>query len=263
MAKPTHTRTIFISDIHIPYQDVRALNLAMDIIKDFKLTEQDNIIIAGDLVDFYPFSTFPVDLLQSNIETEIEQAKDFLGELRKIAKLPTIYYFRGNHEERLQKMVLTKLQAMSQMLYKQLSLWELLGLEKFNIQFVESPFTLNKRLYYVHGHEKRSMGQPQHIANLQLKHYNRSVMFGHHHRFDMTLQTQLDSSILGAWGNGCLCDLSKMPGGLYSSFDNTQRGISVVYEKPNKIFSVEQLIFIPNKQKHYECLVHGTDYTSR
>ena len=27
-------RTIFLSDIHIPYQDIQALSLAMDIIKD-------------------------------------------------------------------------------------------------------------------------------------------------------------------------------------------------------------------------------------
>jgi UDP-2,3-diacylglucosamine pyrophosphatase LpxH len=260
MATQKHIRTIFISDIHFPYQDKKALSLAMEIIKNYKLTENDNIIIGGDLMDFYPFSTFPVDLLQSNIETEIEQAKAWLNDLRKIAKTCSIYYFRGNHEERLQKTVLTKLQSMSTMLYKQLSLWELLDLKTFNIKFVDAPFTLNKKLYFVHGHEKKSMGQPQHIANLQLKHYNRPVIFGHHHRFDMTLATQLDSSLLGAWGNGCLCDLSLLPTGLYTSFDNSQKGITVVYEKNSGLFSVQQHIFIPNKKKGYECIVNEKDY---
>ena len=50
-----HTRTIFISDLHIPYEDIKALSLAMDIVKDFKLTTRDSIVIGGDLVDFYPF----------------------------------------------------------------------------------------------------------------------------------------------------------------------------------------------------------------
>jgi UDP-2,3-diacylglucosamine pyrophosphatase LpxH len=260
MATQKHIRTIFVSDIHFPYQDKKALSLAMEIIKDYKLTENDNIIIGGDLMDFYPFSTFPVDLLQSSIETEIEQAKNWLLELRKIAKNCNIYYFRGNHEERLQKMVLTKLQAMSQLLYKQLSLWHLLDLDKFNIKYVEAPFTLNKKLYYVHGHEKKSMGQPEHISNLQLKFYNRSIIFGHHHRFDLSLKTQLDRSLLGAWGNGCLCDLSLLPTGLYSAFDNSQRGITVVYEKGDGLFSVQQHIFIPNKKKGYECIINGKDY---
>ena len=64
-----HIRTIFLSDLHIPYQDTNALALAMDIIKDYKLIEQDNIIIGGDLVDFYPFSSFPTDLINENIDT--------------------------------------------------------------------------------------------------------------------------------------------------------------------------------------------------
>jgi len=263
MAKEAHTKTIYISDLHIPYQDKKALSLAMEIIKDYKLTKQDNVVIGGDLVDFYPFSTFPTDLLQSNIEVEIKQAKDWLGELRSIVKESSIYYFRGNHEERLQKMVLTKLQAMSPMLYNQLSLWKLLDLKKYNVKFVEAPFTLNKRLYYVHGHEKRSMGQPTHIANLQLKFYNRSVIFGHHHRFDMTLATQLDGSLLGAWGNGCLCDLTTLPTGLYTAFDNSQKGITVIHQKSNGIFTVVQHIFIPNKKGNYECLIDGRSYISK
>ena len=256
-----HIRTIFLSDLHIPYQDTNALALAMDIIKDYKLIEQDNIIIGGDLVDFYPFSSFPTDLINANIEDEIEGAVTWLEELRKIAPKPSIFYFQGNHEERLQKTVLSKVQAMSPILWKQLSLPNLFHFKKFNVKLVKSPFTLNKKLYFVHGHEKRSMGQPQHIANLQLKHYNRSVIFGHHHRFDLTLATQLDGSLLGAWGNGCLSDLSKMPTGLYTAFDNTQRGFTVVYQKKGGFFSVGQHIFIPNKKKGYDCIVNNKDYS--
>ena len=36
----THTRTVFISDIHIPYEDKKALAMAMEIIKDLKLTDK-------------------------------------------------------------------------------------------------------------------------------------------------------------------------------------------------------------------------------
>lgn len=115
----------------------------------------------------------------------------------------------------------------------------------------------------MHGHEKRGFATPQHIANVNLKYYNRNVIFGHHHRFDMTVATQLDGSLLGGWANGCLADLSRMPGGLYSPFDNTQRGLTIVYEKTNGFFSVEQYMFIPNKTKGYECLVNGKDYTSK
>ena len=47
-----HSRTVFISDIHIPYEDKKALDMAMEIIKDLKLNDKDNIIIGGDLLDY-------------------------------------------------------------------------------------------------------------------------------------------------------------------------------------------------------------------
>ena len=52
MKKKTHIRTVFISDIHIPYEDKKALAMAMEIIKDLNLKDTDNIIIGGDLLDY-------------------------------------------------------------------------------------------------------------------------------------------------------------------------------------------------------------------
>ena len=82
----THTRTVFISDIHIPYEDKKALAMAMEIIKDMKLTDKDNIIIGGDLLDYYPISSFSPDMTSSNIEIEIFEGVEFLNDLRHIAK---------------------------------------------------------------------------------------------------------------------------------------------------------------------------------
>ena len=75
--KRTHTRIVFISDIHIPYQDKKALAMAMDVIKDYNLNEEDSIIIGGDLVDYYPISSFSPDLTSSNIDLELFEAVSF------------------------------------------------------------------------------------------------------------------------------------------------------------------------------------------
>jgi len=263
LRKKTHIRTVFISDIHIPYEDKKALGMAMEILKDLDLKDTDNIIIGGDLLDYYPLSTFSPDLTASNIEIELFEGVSWLNKLRKIAPRPSIYFFEGNHEQRMQKKILSCCAALAPFLANRLHLHEILEFKKFKIRNVSSPFTLNKKLYYMHGHEKRGFATPQHIANVNLKYYNRNVIFGHHHRFDMTVATQLDGSLLGGWANGCLADLSRMPGGLYSPFDNTQRGLTIVYEKTNGFFSVEQYMFIPNKKRGYECLVNGKDYTSK
>jgi len=258
----THTRTIFLSDIHFPYEDKKALAMAMDIIKDQKLSSDDSIIIGGDLVDYYPISSFNPDLTNSNIDIELFEAQNWLNELRKIAPNPTIYFFEGNHEERMQKKILSSCTSLAPFLKNKLSIKELLELKKFNVRKVNTPFTMNKKLYYLHGHEKKGFITPKHIANVHLSYYNRNVIVGHHHRFDMMITTELDGSLLGGWCNGCLADLSRMPDGLYSSFDNTQRGITVIYEKSNHLFSVVQHLFIPNKQKGYECLVNGKEYVA-
>ena len=80
MKKKTYTnRTVFLSDIHIPYQDKKALALAMEIIKDFMLAEDDTIILGGDLVDYYPISSFSPDLTNSNIDIKLFENVEFLN----------------------------------------------------------------------------------------------------------------------------------------------------------------------------------------
>lgn len=255
------TKTVFISDIHIPYQDKKALAIAMDIIKDMKLKADDNVIIGGDLVDYYPISNFSPDLMQSSIDEELYETTNWLNELRKIVPFSRIFFFQGNHEDRMQRKIMSCVSALAPFLKNRLSIRELLEFKKFNIKEVKTPFTLNKKLYYLHGHEKKGFVTPKHIANVNLMYYNRNVIVGHHHRFDMSIATQLDGSLLGGWANGCLADLSQLPDGLYSSFDSTQRGITVVYTKSNGFFSVAQHLFVPNKQGGYECLVNGKEYS--
>lgn len=254
------TRTVFISDIHIPYQDKKALAIAMDLIKDLKLKSDDNVIIGGDLVDYYPISSFSPDLTSSNIDVELFEAVEWLNSLRKIVPLSSIYFFQGNHEERMQKKIMSSVSSLAPFLKNRLSIRELLEFKKFNIKQVQTPFSLNKKLFYLHGHEKRGFVTPKHIANVNLMYYNRNVIVGHHHRFDFSLATQLDGSLLGGWANGCLADLSQMPDGLYSSFDSTQRGLTIVNTKTNGFFSVDQVLFIPNKSKGYECLYNAKQY---
>lgn len=59
----------------------------------------------------------------------------------------------------------------------------------------------------------------------------------------------MDGSLLGAWCNGCLCDLSQMPDGLYTAFDSSQRGITVVYENQMDCLAYNNFyLFLTNKK---------------
>jgi UDP-2,3-diacylglucosamine pyrophosphatase LpxH len=262
MKRKTFSRTVFISDVHIPYEDKKALTLAFDIIKDYKLNSNDTIILGGDLLDYYPLSSFNPDLHNSSIDIELFEGQQFLNKLRKIAPKCNIVFFEGNHEQRMQKKIMSHCSALAPFLKNKLTIKELLEFRKFDIRERKTPYTKNKKLYYMHGHEKRGFITPKHIAHVHLNYTNRNIIVGHHHRFDMFITTQMDGSLLGGWCNGCLCDLSQMPDGLYTAFDSSQRGITVVYEKTNGLFNVVQHLFIPNKKNGYDCLVNGTDYVS-
>ncbi len=260
-SKLNYSKTIFISDVHIPYQDTKATELTFDIIKEYKLSSNDTIILGGDLVDYYPISQFSPDLVSSNIDIELFETVEFLNTLRKIAPDCQMIYFEGNHEQRMQKKIMQSCSALAPFLQNKLSIRELLEFKKFKIRQVKTPYTVKKKLYYMHGHEKRGFITPKHIAHVHLQHTNRNIIVGHHHRFDMFITTQMDGSLLGGWCNGCLCDLSKMPDGLYTAFDSSQRGITVVFEKSNGLFSVAQHLYIPNKQNGYECLINGKEFS--
>ena len=225
-----YSKTIFISDVHIPYQDTKAIELTLDIVKEYKLTSNDYIIL------------------------------EFLNNLRKLVNNANIIFFEGNHEQRMQKKIMSSCSALAPFLKNKLSIRELLEFRKFDIRQVKTPYSKKKKLYFMHGHEKRGFITPKHIAHVHLQHTNRNVIVGHHHRFDMFITTQMDGSLLGGWCNGCLCDLSKMPDGLYTAFDSSQRGITVVFEKPNGLFSVVQHLYIPNKNRGYECLINGKEF---
>lgn len=97
------TKVMVLSDFHIPYQNNKAVQIAMDFAKDYK---PDKIVLNGDMIDFYGISDFDkCPDRRKNIAEEVEMTKEFLTNLRSINKKSQIYFLEGNHENRLQKYV--------------------------------------------------------------------------------------------------------------------------------------------------------------
>jgi len=94
-------KNLIISDLHIPYEDKDALNILYQYGKSYK---PDNIVINGDMLDFYRLSTFDQSPdRKDSIPDEIEKGKEFLKTLRSKFKTSKIYFIEGNHEQRLQR----------------------------------------------------------------------------------------------------------------------------------------------------------------
>lgn len=92
--KIRQSRTLIISDLHIPYHDTNAIKLA---IKYGKQKNVNCILINGDLIDFHNQSRFEKDPRARSTHEELEAARQFLRELRRHFPNAQIVYKYGNH----------------------------------------------------------------------------------------------------------------------------------------------------------------------
>jgi hypothetical protein len=81
-------RILIISDIHIPYQDNKALQLALDYGKNKDI---DCVLLNGDLMDFYGASRFDKHPTAPKIKDEFNKTKQFFEYLRSI--FPMLKWF--------------------------------------------------------------------------------------------------------------------------------------------------------------------------
>lgn len=87
-----------INDVHIPFTDWEFADRALQV---FQRQDLDTLIIAGDLIDFESQSKWSRLVPPLTLEQELRYAREFLTKLLDIFE--TVYYFRGNHEDRLLK----------------------------------------------------------------------------------------------------------------------------------------------------------------
>ena len=73
-------KALVISDIHIPYHDDEALEVAL---KAGEKAKVDTVVLLGDVLDFYRISRFSKDPRRKSVTLEMEEGRAFLEQLRK------------------------------------------------------------------------------------------------------------------------------------------------------------------------------------
>jgi len=213
-------RMLVISDIHIPYHDVDAINICFSFAKKQHV---DTILLNGDTFDFYRLSKFMQDPLKVNLKTELEIGQQFLDVLQKTFRNCKIYFKCGNHELRLETYLKSKAP-------------ELWGLPNFELgEFLELnrrgivPIGANTIMLYgklpiIHGHELRmSAGGVNPARSLYLK-FKTSVVCSHLHRTsDHTEKTGLEK-VISTHSIGALCDMHPE----YCVTNNWNSGFAIV-----------------------------------
>jgi predicted phosphodiesterase len=194
---------LFLSDIHLPYQDNDALLTALN----YGVAQNvDCIWLNGDIMDMYQASAHEKLPSKDDLRYEIDFTKDFFQRLRTIFPTQTIYFKEGNHEVRWRRMLMRKAP-------------EIIGIAEFDLQFVlelekykvfwipNSTLVKFGKLSVIHGNEFMGAGGKHPATNL----YNKAkvdIIAGDKHRTDNSVTTDLNKGVTKVYAVGCLCDLN-------------------------------------------------------
>jgi predicted phosphodiesterase len=191
-------KKIFVlSDIHIPYQDVQFIKT---ILHDIRKEKPSQIVLIGDIIDFYPLSRFrkdPSKILTLN--KELEDCELFISRLRKAANDAAIIYCEGNHEIRLRKFLWDNAPQLTTIFT---DIQSFLGLNRYGVKYYNSKEIFTSGIYnFMHGvYLRKNPG-----ASV-LEHINRlgkNIVIGHCHRLAIVQVSIGQKQILGIEA-GCL-----------------------------------------------------------
>jgi len=207
------TKTMVISDIHVPFEDKKALDVVYKFAKDYK---PDRLVINGDLVDFYGLSFFDKNTARRHsVQDEIDLAGNVLNKLRDAVGPKTeMVYLEGNHENRLQRYLWKNPELEG---LRDLRLPNLLGLKDKGVQFVGVTSDYWKDTtgsikvgdaIITHGDNRLNGTSTSrysgYSARNSLATLQSSIFMGHVHRLGIVYQSNGSDTLVGVEG-GCLC----------------------------------------------------------
>jgi len=195
---------LIISDLHIPYHTIEAVNCAIKYGLDNKV---NTIFINGDLMDFYMFSRFEKDPRKRSAKDEIEAGKEFLATLRRLFPNAGIYYHLGNHDTRYEKWLMSHPEVFGDPYFELETRLELI---KQRIHLIgDKQITKAGKLSIHHGHYIfRSATSPVSPARTILLKAKKSMICGHTHKISEATGIDLDGDIITTWSSGSLCELT-------------------------------------------------------
>lgn len=216
----TNKKILVLSDIHIPYHDVEAVQLAIE----KGVTDGcDTVYLNGDILDFFKLSFHEKDARnRPTLKQELAMAKEFFQYLRYKLPNATIYFKPGNHEHRLERYLVIK--APELLDCEEFKLNVLLELEKFKIIYIDKRTKVYfGHLLVEHGDRMKGTGGVNPSRTLFTK-YKRHVLVGHFHRKSEHSEKIYDGKLISTFSTGCLCELEPE----YFEVNNHVHGMAIV-----------------------------------
>jgi len=229
---------LFLTDIHLPYHDIKALTLA---IKYGKEQNVNTVYLNGDIMDFHKASFHEQDPSKRDLSYELEQCRQIFQLLRREFPKANIFYKEGNHEMRWERFLRVKAPILLGIEEFQLKI--LLKLEEYKVHWIpNSQLVIMGKLHAIHGNEYKGGGGINVARTLWLR-AGASVIAGDKHKTQSGLKTNIDKSIVGTWSVGCLCELNPD----YLPFNEWNLGFAHIIIEPNGTFTVHNKQIINGK----------------
>lgn len=203
--KISQSKTLILSDIHIPYHDNKAIEVALKYGKD---KGANCILINGDLLDMPNHSKHERDWRHRTTKQEFEATSQFLNYLRHYFPTQRIIFKHGNHDERWEKWLYAKAPEIFDDKYYHLE--QRLKLNDLRIETVKNklPIQIGK-LNVLHGHELQGSGGVNPARATFLKTID-NVLIGHCHRSSQHTEPTFGGKVIVTTSQGCLCGMWPM-----------------------------------------------------
>ena len=197
-------RGTIISDVHLPYHDKKAVELALQ--HAIENGHTDYLIILGDLADCYQESYFSRDPRLRRFPEEVEIVKSFLDEMTDIFSM--VKYKFGNHERRHESYM--RCNAPDLLGLPNMDLHEIFELGKKGVSYIPWNVVIQAgHLTLLHGHEYgRSFWSPVNPARGLYLRAKATAICGHYHQTSHHSESNIRGVVDSCWSLGCLCTLN-------------------------------------------------------
>jgi len=243
----TSRETGVLCDVHAPFHALYRSESGelygpyMTALQYLKDRNCGTVLLNGDFMDCYQLSRHEKIEKKRDFFWELDVTRGLLLHLRQyFGDNVRIIYREGNHEERLPRLLATKLPE----LHGLTSIPELLRLSELGIEWVGERDRIRVgSLWIDHGHEWFGSGGVNPARAYRMKAGD-NVMVGHVHRttYD-NFKRPLDGTLYAGWSVGCLCDLNPH----YAPRNAWNHGCAVVTLFDDGEFMVDNRIIFNNR----------------
>lgn len=202
----TSNNIIWLSDIHFPNHDIKALTAALNYATE---VNANCIILGGDILDNEPFTNHDGSPPGKDDVVEwFEMAEDFLRMLHE--KFPNAHkvWIEGNHDNWYMRFLMKKAPVLFGDEYYHLP--QRLNMKAYNVEFLEQNKLLRiGKLLAAHGHTLiKGIFSPVNPARGLFLKTKSSTIIGHVHQNSYHPERNMKGEIIGCWSVGCLCTLA-------------------------------------------------------